>query len=295
MKLGLGNDLIVEKSMRQILQEIAEENSLVIHDFQSLSGGDINAVYLLNCSQGSFVIKLNDAIKFPKMFDAEAKGLQLLATSNSFRIPKVFASGNANGQSYLLLEYIEKGTETPKFWSLFAEKLTKLHEITQINFGLDHDNYIGSLKQANGLEKTSADFFIHQRLEPQFNLALKNGFSSKNLAVFFQNISVEIPAESPALLHGDLWSGNYLVSAKGYPVLIDPAVAFAPRELDLAMMKLFGGFPQEVFNVYNEISPLEKGWQERIPIFQLYYLLVHLNIFGARYLPQVKTIVNQFS
>lgn len=281
--------------MPSVLYEIANHNSLHLKEFQPLSGGDINAVYLLNCSEGDFVIKLNDATKFPTMFEAEAKGLQLLKASNSFKIPKVLVMGEVKGESYLLLEYIEKGTKTPRFWSLFTENLVKLHKTTQKDFGLHHENYIGSLKQTNGSEKTSANFYINQRLKPQFKLARDKGFKFENIEQFFLNISSEIPDEASSLIHGDLWNGNYLVSAKGAPILIDPAVAFASREMDLAMMYLFGGFPQEVFEIYKENFPLQTAWALRVPIFQLYYLLVHLNLFGRGYLPQVKKNVQSFT
>tara|TARA_R100000935_G_scaffold38680_1_gene59968 strand:- start:71542 stop:72387 length:846 start_codon:yes stop_codon:yes gene_type:complete len=278
--------------MQNTLNKIAEKNSLTLQGFKPLSGGDINAVYVLKCTEGNFVVKLNDAAKFPDMFKAEAKGLQLLASSESFTIPKVLSTGEEKSKSYLLLENIPKGTKNVEFWPFFAENLAKLHRTTQNNFGLEHDNYIGSLKQVNGSEKTSADFYIQQRLKPQFALAKENGFSFQNIEQFYATLSAEIPNEPPSLIHGDLWNGNYLVSGTGKPVLIDPAVAFASREMDLAMMQLFGGFPEEVFSVYNEIYALDNGWERRIPLFQLYYVLVHLNIFGRGYLPQVQTILH---
>lgn len=281
--------------MKTTLKRIADQNLLTLKTFLPLTGGDINIVYLLKCDEGDFVIKLNDASKFTKMFETEAKGLKILAASNSFRIPHTLATGTLKEQSYLLLEYIQKGSKKSRFWSLFAENLAKMHKTTHENFGLDHDNYIGSLQQQNTPEKTSSDFYNNKRLKPQFALALEKGFKFEKLESFFLNISAEIPTETPSLVHGDLWSGNYLVSNKGEPVLIDPAVAFATRELDIAMMQLFGGFPKEVFSAYDEIFPLEKGWKQRVPIFQLYYLLVHLNLFGRRYLPQVTAIVNRFS
>ena len=109
------------------------------------------------------------------------------------------------------------------------------------------------------------------------------------------NISAIIPDEKPALIHGDLWGGNYLVNGNGDPCLIDPATAFAPREMDLSMMQLFGGFDKELFNSYKKEFPLESGFEERIPLWQLYYLLVHLNLFGAGYKSQVTSIIKQFS
>jgi fructosamine-3-kinase len=103
-----------------------------------------------------------------------------------------------------------------------------------------------------------------------------------------------IPEERPSLIHGDLWNGNYLIAKEGKPVLIDPAVSYGIREMDLAMMHLFGGFSEEVYNVYHELSPLQAGWQDRTSLWQLYYLLVHLNLFGSGYLSQVQTAIKRY-
>ena len=130
---------------------------------------------------------------------------------------------------------------------------------------------------------------------PQLSLASKKGFSFANIEQILANIASAIPQEPPALVHGDLWSGNYLVNELGAPCLIDPAVSFAPREMDLAMMQLFGGFPSSFFAMYAEIFPLKDNFEERVSLWQLYYLLVHLNIFGHSYLPQVQQILSRYS
>ena len=281
--------------MSHFLKKIASQNNFNLIDAKPLSGGDINQVFLLKCDQGNFVVKLNDISKFPGMFAAEVRGLQLLNSTSTFKIPTVIGEGEIENLSYLLMEYISSGQHNSNFWQIFAENLATLHKTTQKEFGLDHDNYIGSLPQKNDYRETASEFYITQRLEPQFKMASVNGFQFKNLDKFYEIISEEIPNEPPSLIHGDLWSGNYMVSEKGLPVLIDPAVAFAPREMDLAMMKLFGGFPNEVFESYNVIFPLESGWKNRIPLWQLYYLLVHLNLFGIGYLSSVKSIVSKYS
>jgi len=237
----------------------------------------------------------NNAHQFPNMFEAEAQGLELLRNSQSFRIPKVIAHGEEGNTSYLLIEFITKETPSSGFWKEFAQDLAKLHKTTNKYFGLTHHNYIGSLTQINKTESFASEFYIHQRLEPQFKLASEHGFHFSSIDLFFKNISEEIPKEAPSLIHGDLWNGNYLVSENNEPVLIDPAVAYASREMDLAMMQLFGGFPQEVYATYNELFPLNHNWKNRISIWQLYYLLVHLNLFGSSYLPQVNTIIRQYS
>jgi len=277
-----------------ILNKITKENNLSLINSTPLSGGDINDVFLLKCASKKYVIKTNNASRFPGMFEAEAKGLKLLSASNSFKIPSVVSFGVIENTSYLLLEHVVKGSISTTFWQHFAENLATLHKTTQPTFGLNHTNYIGSLPQYNGSETSAADFYINQRLEPQFKLAKKRGFEFSSLDVFYKNISSVIPNEPPALIHGDLWSGNYMVSENETPTLIDPAISFAPREMDLAMMQLFGGFSEEVFIQYNEIFPLESNWKQRTSIWQLYYLLVHLNLFGSGYLSRVQSIIKKY-
>jgi fructosamine-3-kinase len=281
--------------MFSFLQKIVAQKNLELLEVKRLSGGDINDVYLLKCTNSDFVIKLNHADKFPGMFEAEAKGLSILKTSESFKIPEIINFGIEGKQSYLLLENIEQGNISNRFWPDFAEQLARLHMSTNSKFGLDHSNYIGSLPQRNNHHDVASEFYVDERLEPQFMLARDQGYHFSDLNSFYKNISEIIPPENPSLIHGDLWSGNYLVSSKGEPVLIDPAVTFAPREMDLAMMQLFGGFPTQVFSIYNDIFPLTENWESRIPLWQLYYLLVHLNLFGSGYLSRVEQIVKSYS
>lgn len=281
--------------MEELLHSIAHENGLQLVQWKRLAGGDINDVFLLTCHSRKVVGKCNHAQKFPNMFSAEKKGLELLGSAGAFPIPEVLGVGECNGTAYLLLDFIENGTKNTRFWSQFAENLTQLHRETQSHFGLDHDNYIGSLRQYNSPERTAANFYLNQRLLPQFRMATDKGYSFPNLDQFYKNVSEVIPNEPPALVHGDLWNGNFMVSEEGNPVLIDPAVAFAPREMDLGMMHLFGGFDVSVFEEYNDAFPLETDWRERIPLWQLYYLLVHLNLFGSGYLERVREIVRRYA
>ncbi|MFV8226202.1 fructosamine kinase family protein [Christiangramia aquimixticola] len=278
-----------------LLFKVAQQNILSLEKYSALSGGDINQVYLLECQEGRFVVKLNHTNKFPGMFHAEQSGLQQLAEPGVIDIPKIIATGEIINQSYLLLEYKPEGKKSSKFWSDFGEQLARLHKCTSASFGLDSNNYIGSLPQYNDYRENAADFYLEMRFEPQLKMAIDNGFNLEIPETFFETIRNIIPQEAPSLIHGDLWSGNFLVNSEGAPCLIDPAVAFASREMDLAMMKLFGGFDQELFNVYNEVFPLEKGWQDRILLWQLYYLMVHLNIFGTPYKERVESIIKHYS
>jgi fructosamine-3-kinase len=282
-------------SENELLHTIAEEHQLKNPKFSRLTGGDINNVFLINSENKKQVAKINDANKFPGMFEAEKAGLEALQNPNIIDVPSVLGIGKIENNAYLLLEFRESGKKKIDFWKTFGTKMAALHKTTAKEFGFYQDNYIGSLPQRNNKKTSPADFYISQRIEPQLKLAKDKGYELPVQYSFFKNIASIIPSEAPALIHGDLWGGNYLVNIEGNPCLIDPATAFAPREMDLAMMKLFGGFDSEFFEVYDQEYPLEPGFENRIPIWQLYYLLVHLNLFGLGYKPQVTSIIKQFN
>lgn len=281
--------------MENIIYDITSKNGIALTTFSKVAGGDINAVYALQTKTETYILKLNNAERFPGMFQAEVKGLNLLRTTNSFQIPAIHSEGTLDDTSYLIINYITPCPPTDNYWKLFAQCLAKLHQNTQHTFGLDHDNYIGSLKQYNCPETNAADYYINQRLIPQFRMARDAGYSFEALDEFYSNLLTLIPNEPPSLIHGDLWNGNVLVASNETPTLIDPAVSYAPREMDLAMMQLFGGFPEDAINRYNEIFSLQQGWEERIQLYQLYYNLVHLNLFGTGYLSNVQQIVRLYT
>ncbi|MFN4763867.1 fructosamine kinase family protein [Gillisia sp. Q332] len=284
------------EDFKAIFDQLAEKNNFQIANFTRLSGGSINDVFLItSLSSEKFVIKLNSSHKFPGMFDAEKAGLEILKKAKNIDVPKAFDVGEFKSKAYLLLEYKAPANPTENFWELFGKHLAGLHKNTALKFGLANDNYIGSLSQQNNFCTTSAEFYISQRLEPQLKLAKDKNYDLGISGNFFRNISEIIPQEPPSLIHGDLWNGNYLVNSSGHPCLIDPAIAYAPREMDLAMMQLFGGFDQQVFESYQSEFPLSNGFEERIPIWQLYYLLVHLNLFGSGYKSAVMDMIKRFS
>lgn len=277
------------------IHAIAEKEGLFIKNVSPLTGGDINAVFLLDTSEGKKVAKVNEANRYPGMFKAEKEGLETLEKSNTVDVPKVLGLGTAGNITYLLLEYKQKAPQKPEFWHQFAHDLAALHRKSSTHFGFHTSNYIGSLPQHNGKHLLVSDFYIEERLEPQLKMALENGFTFEKLESRLKHIAEAIPQQAPALLHGDLWNGNFITNENGLPCFIDPAVSYGPREMDLAMMKLFGGFPEDIYDTYHELFPLENGFKDRLPIWQLYYLLVHLNIFGSSYLPQVRSILKSFS
>ncbi|OED44452.1 fructosamine kinase [Flavobacteriaceae bacterium (ex Bugula neritina AB1)] len=282
---------MVPKIFITYLEKVLSEKIISI---TLLSGGDINEVYVLKTATRKVVLKLNSASTFPDMFKAEAYGLQCLRRSNTFTIPEVLAFDQYQDITFLMLEYIEDGVQVKDFWSFFGKQLAGLHRTSTTYFGLDSDNYIGSLTQYNSKCETASEFYITQRLEPQFKLAIEQGVSFPDLDHFYTVIENEIPKEPSSLIHGDLWSGNFMKDVRGMPCLIDPAIAYAPRELDIGMMHLFGGFDSTLFYSYNEVFPLYDNWKERLPIWQLYYLLVHLNLFGGAYCQEVNRIIKKY-
>lgn len=262
---------------------------------QVLSGGCINECLAIKTGSTTYFIKYNFSDKFPGMFSAEAKGLELLRNTGCIRIPQVIHQGTSGKYSFLLLEFIEEGRQTTNFWEHFGKNLAKLHKTSHTQFGLDHDNYIGSLPQQNHVHADWYTFLAEQRLLPLLKMSVDSGLLNsgdiKSFDRFMGNLSNLIPAETPSLLHGDLWSGNFITNPLGEACLIDPAVYFGHREMDIAMTKLFGGFSPEFYQSYNKEFPLEKGWEKRVEINLLYPLLVHLLLFGESYSGQIRRIL----
>jgi fructosamine-3-kinase len=265
---------------------------------QTVSGGSINDAYQIKTEQGKFFLKLNSSTRFPLMFETESKGLKLLGKSN-FSVPEPLQVGVVDNAQFILMKWIEQGSPNHDFWNVFGRSLAELHSISSKGFGLDHDNYIGSLPQHNEMAETWAEFFQNKRLKPQIEMARANGRLTSKMTVGFDSLFKQLPdlfpKEKPSLLHGDLWSGNMMVSSYGSPCIFDPAVYYGHREMDLAMMALFGGFGESWVDAYNEVYPLALGWQDRIPLGQLYPLMVHVNLFGGGYAASVERILNQFT
>jgi len=270
------------------------DETIEVISVTSVLGGDINETYKLETSKGVYFVKINDGTKYPEMFAKEANGLNALAQTKMIKIPSVIHFEN----SFLLLEWIEHGDKKQGFWNVFGSNLAKLHQVTNDRFGFEEDNYIGSLIQSNSWQNTWTDFFVLQRLEPQLKLARENNLLDASIAKsfdrLFHKLEILFPKEAPALIHGDLWSGNFMVSTDGSPVIMDPAVYYGHREMDLAMTQLFGGFDSKMYFSYNEQFPLEQGWEERVPLCNIYPLLVHVNLFGGSYVNQVEQVLGRF-
>lgn len=290
------SDEIVQVVNQWLLQK--EDNSSSIMDTSAVSGGCINECYKLNTREESYFVKYNFAHSFPDMFVAEAKGLSLLKSAQTIHVPEVIYQNEAGKYEFLLLEYIAEGNKTRDFWENFGRNLARLHCTSHEFFGLDHDNYIGSLPQLNKQGLTWEEFLVLNRLDPLVRKAFDQKLLSREDIKGFERIYPKIenllPKEKPSLLHGDLWSGNFIVNSQGEACLIDPAVYYGHREMDMAMTKLFGGFPVDFYNFYNEENPLEKGWEKRVEFNQIYPLLVHLLLFGSSYAQQIRYILRKY-
>ncbi|MDY7395114.1 fructosamine kinase family protein [Aureibaculum sp. 2210JD6-5] len=262
------------------------------------SGGDISQAFIISAEKQEYFLKINSNFDALAMFKAEQVGLDFIAQTQTIKTPKIIDCGKFEASAYLLLEYIPSKLPTDKDFEKLGRQLASLHLKSQDKFGLGSNNFIGSLPQSNQKHKDWIIFYAKERLLPQFELAVKNNLLGDN----------EIPQElqimetlyrffgkvKPALLHGDLWSGNYLIATDGEPYLIDPAVYYGHNEVDIAMTKQFGGFPPAFYKAYHEVIPKTKHYENCMKLYQLYYLLVHLNLFGSSYYNSVKQIVKNY-
>lgn len=266
---------------------------------QRLNGGCINDAFKLEADQGRFFLKYN-VLEFSSQFEQESRALNLLRKTQAFTVPEVLQTGEHGSRSYLLMEYINPAAPSSKFWELFGQNLAKLHRTSSPDhtFGLSFDNHIGALPQKNTYCDDWIDFFIQNRLEVQLTLALYNELIDKAFVDHFRQLYDQLPgllvSEPSSLIHGDLWSGNFLCGKEG-ATLIDPAVYFANREIELAFTKLFGGFAPEFYYAYQQAWPLQPGFEERAEIYNLYPLLVHVNLFGSSYLSGVERVVRRYT
>jgi fructosamine-3-kinase len=270
---------------------------------RAIAGGDINRAYALTLGDGRRLFaKANDRAQ-RGMFAAEARGLRWLAEAGALRIPEVVAVARPEGaHQFLVLEFVAPGQPARDFDERLGRGLAALHRqgTPTPTFGLDHDNFIGWLPQENAAAATWAEFYRARRLEPLLRRAADEGLASPRMRRGFERLFAALdqlvgPPEPPARLHGDLWGGNLLCDERGAPCLIDPAVYGGHREIDLAMMRLFGGFGARVFDAYDEADPLADGHRERVTLYQLYPLMAHVNLFGGGYVGSVEAALDRLA
>ncbi|WP_262250252.1 fructosamine kinase family protein [Parapedobacter soli] len=295
--------MVLSQSLFQTLVAAIKDSSP--HDFtiQSIvpvSGGDINRAYRIQTPSAAYFLKVNNTPDANRMFLAESDGLALIRRVPGVRAPRTFTVGQAHGEAFLLMEWLataynDVNEDTAQ--ELLGRMVASLHRKQSASYGLDHGNFIGRLPQSNAVAGDWTAFFIHQRLQAQLDMAkphLTDSHLQKQFDQLFAKLASLYPYEPPSLLHGDLWGGNYLITEPGKPALIDPAVYYGNREMDIAMTRLFGGFSGRFYAAYHEAYPLQPGWRDRVDLWNLYPLLVHLNLFGTSYLDAVQRRLKKY-
>lgn len=266
----------------------------------SIIGGSINKTYQLQFNDHKVFCKVNSAKKFPHLFLKEKNGLEIIRKQNVINIPAIIDCFEIEAHQILLMEWMEEGQRTELFWKNFGEQLAALHLISNDTFGLDEDNFMGSVPQQNTAQINWIDFFIQQRLQPMINKCSEKNLLASVHHQQFEKLFIHLAniferQEKPSLLHGDLWSGNFMCNQNSEPVLIDPAVYYGHRSMDLAMTALFGGFEKSFYEAYQYHFLLPSNYKDQWAVCNLYPLLIHLYLFGRSYLSQIEQTLLRFA
>lgn len=268
--------------------------------FTPINGGSINQTYRIDISDTpAAFFKTNSATKFPQLLEMEAKGLTLLQNAGIIKTPALIDLFTINDNQVLLMEWITPGSKTQAFWNHFGAQLAAIHSCTSPNFGLDHNNYMGAVQQTNTPAADWIFFFQHHRLQPLVEKSAHKGLLQPQHLRQFEKLYRSLPdlfekQTSPSLLHGDLWSGNFICNNNQQPVLIDPAVYYGHSSIDLGMTTLFGGFHSRFYEAYHYHRPPEPNFKEQWEAAKLYPLLIHLLLFGASYRAPIENILASF-
>ncbi len=282
------------------LRAALEEAVGPLRSIAPVRGGDINEAARLETAGARYFVKWNFHPR-PHMFEAEARGLKLLAEAHALRVPRVVAL--IEQPPALVLEWIdcEAGAKKIDAAEALGRGLAQQHRSVGPSYGLDHDNTIGANPQINTPARSWIEFYRDRRLGVQRDLAQRHGHLTADRARRLDRVMdhldqwIDEAAVAPSLLHGDLWGGNYLVDAQGQPVLIDPAVYYGDREAEIAFTELFGGFGARFYDAYNEAWPLAQGYADRRDLYNLYHLLNHLNLFGEGYGGSVDALLRRYT
>ena len=271
-----------------------------IHSSNSIGGGCINNASKIETNVGDFFLKWN-ANCSADIFIREAESLTELkkAADNNLLIPEVFISKKVDSTpGFLVTEYLPTGYSNSNSDEKLGRGLAFIHQYKNENFGFYNNNYCGATLQNNSWTKSWIEFFRDNRLRFLLNLIQKERpLPTSEIKIYeklLDRISKLIPENSdPVLIHGDLWSGNYIVSKKS-PVLIDPASYYADREMEFSIITMFGGFSQQFYDAYNEVNPLPSDWRQRNRLYQLYHILNHYYLFGGGYQSQALSVAKSY-
>ncbi len=287
--------------LEPIIRQFADHShsNFSLQSSQEAHGGSINRAYVVETNdQQRFFIKLNKASRL-EMFAAEAEGLAEISKSNTLRVPEPLFRGTEGNYAFLILEYLEiGGSASAHAEEQMGRQLAQMHQTFAAQHGWYRDNTIGSTPQYNTQHANWTEFWREQRLVPQLRWAKENG-ASHNLLDGGERLLADLDrilqghSPKPALLHGDLWGGNWAAISTGEPVIFDPATYYGDPEADLAMTYLFGGFARRFYDAYHEILPPQPGIEQRKTLYNLYHVLNHFNMFGGSYAMQAEHMIQQ--
>jgi fructosamine-3-kinase len=280
---------------REVAQAVAAALGASVRDHRAVGGGSINEAFACELDDGRRVFVKSNRGADPRMFPCEARGLAWLAEADALRVPEVLAVSEA----FLVLEYLEP-RRVAGYEEALGRGLAALHRHGAPRFGHDEDNFLATLEQDNTASDDWPRFYAERRLAPLWRAAIDGGHAPSSWAAAFDRLAARMgelagPAEPPARLHGDLWSGNLHADEHGAPVLIDPAVYGGHREIDLAMLQLFGGPGPRFAAAYDEVHPRAPGHADRVSLYQLYPLLAHVALFGGSYVGSVAAALRRYA
>lgn len=287
----------MEGEIRSTLKTLGD--STPTRKIEPVSGGDINQSFYVETDQTQYFVKHNKNVP-SHFFEIEAKGLQIIRETNTVRVPEVFHFDKPSNEekAFLVMEWIEPNTASSP--EKFGQQLASMHHHSAHQFGYGQPTFVGQLSQPNDWCDTWTDYYSRFRLKKQMKIGVAKGTirseRQQRLENLISRITDYVPQQpKPSLLHGDLWGGNWMTSMQGDPVLVDPSILYGDHAFELAFTELFGGFPPSFYEQYENHFPLPDYYEETKPIYQLFYLLVHLNIFGESYGTPVDRILKRFT
>lgn len=300
-------DIITAHSLDEAITALFGDNIRIVSK-RPVYGGDINESFCVSLSDGSAVFMKTNALTNLSFFEAEAKGLEALRKTGAIGVPRMLGIGTDEAQSisFILMEYLEAVSRVSGYWEMFGRELAALHRADcdsfasanrSLPFGFESDNYIGASPQINTPKESWLTFFRECRLFPQMKAAEMyfDSRMNKQCTKLLDHLdSYLVEPEFPSLIHGDLWSGNAVCGPDGKAWILDPAVYVGHFEAELAMTELFGGYSPSFYEAYHEINRIDRGYQDRRDLYNLYHMLNHLNLFGGSYLNSVQRILNKY-
>ncbi|RYG74260.1 fructosamine kinase [Lentibacillus lipolyticus] len=285
----------MNRFMEMALQQTGDHSS--VKQAKRVAGGSINESYFVETEEQQYFIKYHHDPP-ARFFELEARGLDLIRQTNSIAVPEVYAYSDDKEGAFLVMEWVEGGHAHDTQWKL-GERIARMHQTFGDNHGFADDTFIGTLPQPNGLFSSWLDYYRDRRLKAQLTLGTERGCITgkrrERLERLLMNLEKWVPANvEPSYLHGDLWGGNWLAGQEGEPYVIDPSFLYGDRHFELAFTELFGGYAGDFYKAYQDRFPLSPDYEDVKPVYQLYYLLVHLNIFGEAYGSSVDTILKRY-